>query len=119
MKGCRFGYVATRDGSLRTVLSAGSSPVSAQPAELSFIHLTNVAAAAVLLASWPLLAGNTQCVELDQTAFSVPICGTAAACQSRPLNAVLVVCHTPFQLKAVSPASSALMSPSCATFAGL
>src|SRR5829696_5709731 len=98
MKGWRFGYVSSSEGSSRTVFAAGSSHVSAQTSELSFIHLTNTDPAAVLFSSCPLLEGKTQCVELDQTAFSSPICGTAAAAQSRSENAVLVVCHTPFQL---------------------
>src|SRR4051794_32663777 len=101
MNGSRFGHCSSSAGSSRTVLSAGSSPVSAHPRELSFIHLTNTAAAAVLFLSCPLLAGKTQWVELDQTAFSEPICGTGAAAQSTSAKASLVVCHTPFQLNAV------------------
>src|SRR3954447_19422066 len=101
MNGFRFGYFSSRAGSSRTVFAAGSSPVSAHPAELSFIHFTNEAAAAVLFLSCPLLAGKTQWVELDQTAFSEPIWGTGAAAQSTAAKASLVVCHTPFQLNAV------------------
>ena len=81
--------------------------------------MTNVAAAVVLFGSPPLLAGKIQCVELDQTAFWVPICGTGAAVQPIFASASLVVCHTPFQLKAVLPLTSALKLPSWATFAGL
>src|SRR3954462_9265736 len=98
MNGFRFGYFSSRAGSSRTVLAAGSSPVSAHPAELSFIHFTNEAAAAVLFLSCPLFAGKTQWVERDQTPSSEPIWGTGAASQFRPSNAELVVCQTPFQL---------------------
>src|SRR5215217_3921949 len=74
----------------------------------------------ILFGSCPGLFMITKLCELDQAAFSVPICGSGAAPHSRPLTAPRgFMFQMPFHMKAFLSFWKAVNSASCAKFLGL
>src|SRR5688572_29190266 len=88
--------------------------------DLWLIQFINTLEACTLLSSSGRLFMITKLCELDQAAFSVPICGSGATPHSSPSTSLRAFnCQMPFHIKALSPFSKAVNSASWATFLGL